>query len=229
MKNDNESTEETDSTTELPECPNSSFKKYDPRTAPIKTDSAPNGVTRIAGAKAYAAKLNVSPNTTSSNQPRNRQTHNGRTLLVMSPAHHMGFLIYSNPSPWKPCFSSDSVKPWFQSAQCLQLDSERARTPCITSVEEVAIYRTFFVMTKLEPVVTRKLASRLPRRKRVCSPRTRLEEMAKAKPMYLPEKIASVYFPSVKMRKTAWRSMARESKPRRLEAEGSRTCRLLSY
>jgi len=48
----------------FPRVPSSSFKKYDPNTAPINTDKAPNGVTRIAGAKAYAAKLNSSPSTT---------------------------------------------------------------------------------------------------------------------------------------------------------------------
>ena len=36
----------------FPNVPNFSFRKYDPRTAPIKTLSAPRGVTRIAGAKA---------------------------------------------------------------------------------------------------------------------------------------------------------------------------------
>ncbi len=36
----------------FPSVPSSSFKKYDPNTAPIKTLNAPNGVTRIAGAKA---------------------------------------------------------------------------------------------------------------------------------------------------------------------------------
>lgn len=45
----------------FPKVPNSSFRKYDPRTAPIRTDRAPRGVTRMAGAKAYAAKLQISP------------------------------------------------------------------------------------------------------------------------------------------------------------------------
>lgn len=36
----------------FPSVPNSSSRKYDPNTAPIKTLSAPRGVTRIAGAKA---------------------------------------------------------------------------------------------------------------------------------------------------------------------------------
>lgn len=53
----------------FPSSPNCSSRKYDPSTAPMSTDSAPSGVTRIAGAKAYAAKLNISPSTTASSQP----------------------------------------------------------------------------------------------------------------------------------------------------------------
>jgi hypothetical protein len=45
----------------FPNVPSSSFKKYDPKTAPINTLNAPRGVTRIAGAKAYAAKFAISP------------------------------------------------------------------------------------------------------------------------------------------------------------------------
>lgn len=48
----------------FPSCPSSSFRKYEPRTAPIKTLSAPSGVTRIAGANAYAAKFAISPTIT---------------------------------------------------------------------------------------------------------------------------------------------------------------------
>jgi hypothetical protein len=48
----------------LPNVPSFSFKKYDPSTAPIKTLRAPRGVTKIAGAKAYAAKFATSPTIT---------------------------------------------------------------------------------------------------------------------------------------------------------------------
>lgn len=48
----------------LPNVPSSSLRKYDPSTAPIKTLRAPNGVTNMAGANAYAAKLHISPATT---------------------------------------------------------------------------------------------------------------------------------------------------------------------
>lgn len=48
----------------LPSIPSSSLRKYDPNTAPINTLNAPNGVTNIAGANAYAAKLQTSPTTT---------------------------------------------------------------------------------------------------------------------------------------------------------------------
>lgn len=36
----------------FPNVPSSSFKKYDPSTAPISTLRAPRGVTRMAGANA---------------------------------------------------------------------------------------------------------------------------------------------------------------------------------
>jgi hypothetical protein len=51
----------------FPSVPNSSFRKYDPNTAPIKTLNAPNGVTNIAGANAYAAKFAISPIMTDDN------------------------------------------------------------------------------------------------------------------------------------------------------------------
>jgi hypothetical protein len=48
----------------FPNVPSSSFRKYDPNTAPINTLNAPRGVTKIAGAKAYAAKFAISPTMT---------------------------------------------------------------------------------------------------------------------------------------------------------------------
>ena len=48
----------------LPKVPSLSLRKTEPSTAPIRTESAPRGVTRMAGAKAYAAKLHISPITT---------------------------------------------------------------------------------------------------------------------------------------------------------------------
>lgn len=36
----------------FPRVPSSSFRKYEPRTAPMSTLRAPSGVTRMAGAKA---------------------------------------------------------------------------------------------------------------------------------------------------------------------------------
>ena len=65
----------------FPSVPSSSFKKYVPNTAlhpivstlsihltmntyPTRTLNAPNGVTKIAGANAYAAKLAISPRAT---------------------------------------------------------------------------------------------------------------------------------------------------------------------
>lgn len=57
----------------FPNVPNSSFRKYDPNTAPIRTLNAPRGVTRIAGAKAYAAKFAISPIITVNRQRRARK------------------------------------------------------------------------------------------------------------------------------------------------------------
>jgi hypothetical protein len=79
----------------FPRTPNSSCRKYAPRTAPIRTLRAPSGVTRIAGANAYAAKLKTSP----------------RPSVIM-PAHHRGVFMYENPSPSKPCLSAASLRPF---------------------------------------------------------------------------------------------------------------------
>ena len=79
----------------FPSVPKSSLRKYDPSTAPIKTLSAPNGVTSMAGAKAYAAKLATSPST-----------------MVTMPPHHVGLLKYAKPSPSNPCRSLASSKPF---------------------------------------------------------------------------------------------------------------------
>lgn len=48
----------------FPNVPSFSCKKYDPKTAPINTLRAPSGVTRMAGANAYAAKFAISPTIT---------------------------------------------------------------------------------------------------------------------------------------------------------------------
>lgn len=64
-------------------------------------------------------------------------------------------------------------------------------------------------------------------------PRTRLEEMASASPIYLPEESGSVDFPQAAMQKTAGRSMgeaaraeARRSETRHHGRQKSRTYRL---
>jgi hypothetical protein len=98
----------------LPKSPKVSLRKYDPKTAPMRTARAPNGVTRIAGANAYAAKLNISPITTTSSQsyaPNTLVTCEGMRILVAMPAHQVGFRKYVKPSPSKPCFSADIVSP----------------------------------------------------------------------------------------------------------------------
>jgi hypothetical protein len=91
----------------FPRIPNSSCKKYAPRTAPIRTLKAPSGVTRMAGANAYAAKLKTSP------KPR-----------VMMPAHHKGVFMYENPSPSKPCLSAASLRPFLVITKLVPMATE---------------------------------------------------------------------------------------------------------
>jgi hypothetical protein len=67
----------------LPRIPSSSLRKYDPNTAPIKTDMAPSGVTKIAGAKAYAAKLHISPTTTGDSSVAGQSLSASRQRLSM--------------------------------------------------------------------------------------------------------------------------------------------------
>lgn len=97
----------------LPNNPSCSSRKYDPRTAPMSTESAPKGVTKIAGANAYAAKLKISPSTTASCQSMHRPEYSTARSLVVMPAHHTGFRRYPKPSPSKPCFSIDAFRPFF--------------------------------------------------------------------------------------------------------------------
>lgn len=61
---------------------------------PIRTESAPSGVTRMAGAKAYAAKLKISPTTTANGQPTVSPRGRSRSLVTM-PAHQVGFRRYA--------------------------------------------------------------------------------------------------------------------------------------
>lgn len=72
--------------------------------APIRTERAPSGVTRMAGAKAYAAKLQTSPRTTAGIARRKKSARKTRRLgsgiilpiaaegllRVPMPAHHKG-------------------------------------------------------------------------------------------------------------------------------------------
>ena len=64
MKHNDNSAKETDSATELAQNTQFLLEEIGAKTAPINTDKAPNGVTRMAGANAYAAKLQISPTTT---------------------------------------------------------------------------------------------------------------------------------------------------------------------
>ena len=72
----------------------------------MSTLKAPRGVTRIAGANAYAAKFAISPVITATVLDLAvALKSNIVRILVMIPAHHSGLLRYEKPSPSKPCLS----------------------------------------------------------------------------------------------------------------------------
>ena len=89
---------------------------------PIKTERAPSGVTRMAGAKAYAAKLNISPRTTRTSQLKDSE-YSKRVFyaLVTMPAHQVGFWRYEKPSPSNPCFSAEEFRPCMRKASVVVL------------------------------------------------------------------------------------------------------------
>jgi hypothetical protein len=119
----------------FPRTPSRSSKKYAPSTAlaerlvrllvcvqksatyPIKTLRAPKGVTRIAGAKAYAAKFAISPITTTTGQSMHHPKVSEIAVLVMIPPHHVGLLKYEKPSPSKPWRSLASFRPYRKTCQ----------------------------------------------------------------------------------------------------------------
>ncbi|GMG27457.1 unnamed protein product [Ambrosiozyma monospora] len=78
----------------LPKIPSSSLRKTVAKTAPMMTDKAPSGVTKIGGAKVYAAKLAISP-----------------TAIRKVPKIHIGFFKYENDSPCDPSL----IKPFLVS------------------------------------------------------------------------------------------------------------------
>lgn len=73
----------------LPKTPSFSLKNTEAKTAPIMTERAPRGVTRIGGANVYAAKLAISP-----------------IAIIVVPTIQMGFLRYVRDSPLDPSFNS---------------------------------------------------------------------------------------------------------------------------
>lgn len=109
----------------FPSTPNCSFRNTDASTAlsylgiwiesrlgyPISTLSAPNGVTRMAGAKVYAAKLAISPTITV--EWVCFDIRNKVDVLVIMPAHQIGLRRYPWSSPLKPCRSVASIRPFF--------------------------------------------------------------------------------------------------------------------
>jgi hypothetical protein len=143
----------------LPKSPNCSSKKYEPSTAPMRTESAPRGVTRMAGAKAYAAKLNISPSTTVCRQSHTHRTVSRAHALVVMPAHHTGFCRYPKPSPLKPCFSIEALRPFFVMTKLAPMASDEltaSMSPTYLSLSSVpqgscAVRRSWAQRTCLRP------------------------------------------------------------------------------
>lgn len=74
---------------------------YEIAPYPMSTLNAPNGVTRIAGANAYAAKLAISPITTNTRplsviglECISPEKATQGTVLVTMPAHHVKLVRY---------------------------------------------------------------------------------------------------------------------------------------
>lgn len=134
----------------LPRVPSCSLRKYDPRTAPRSTDMAPNGVTRIAGAKAYAAKLKISPITTTARSACNSGgIATGRTRTRDDACPPDGALeVYE-------AIAFEAVS-FFCVHEALRLALATAcpdrKRCCRGSIGVVSVEKcTFFVMTKLTP------------------------------------------------------------------------------
>lgn len=105
---------------------------------PMRTLSAPNGVTNMAGAKAYAAKFATSPMTTKSCQMlQSCSPVMNPCIRVMMPPHHIGLFKYWNPSPSKPCLSLASLRPFFVMTKLVPMASveviARARPTYLSS------------------------------------------------------------------------------------------------
>lgn len=73
----------------FPKVPNFSLRNMEAKIAPMMTERAPNGVTKIGGAKVYAAKLAISP-----------------TAIIVVPNNQSGFFKYVNDSPLEPSLSN---------------------------------------------------------------------------------------------------------------------------
>lgn len=136
----------------FPNVPNSSLRKYDPKTAPISTLSAPRGVTRIAGAKAYAAKLQTSPVATEYSISESNQFTRGRVSLTSRDTSPPKRVLEVHKS-----LSFESMT-FFCLVQSLRGCQHRVRSNLprdhrmvLKNRSELSKLHTFFVMTKLVP------------------------------------------------------------------------------
>lgn len=98
---------------------------------------APKGVTRIAGANAYAAKLAISP-----------------TIIVIIPAHHQGSYKYPYPpspalAPLTPAF----LRPFFlmMKLEPMNILEDTAKmTPCILSGDISSIFANIYSLAYIQ-------------------------------------------------------------------------------
>nr|GMD92908.1 hypothetical protein BHM03_00024964 [Ipomoea batatas] len=107
--------------------------------------SAPRGVTRIAGANAYAAKLATSP-----------------TIIVIMPTHHSGSYRYEYPpapalTPEAPAFFS----PFFLTMKLAPMKTleDNARTNPLTLSDDIPLYASFQLCDTAAAVAVAAVAS----------------------------------------------------------------------
>lgn len=143
----------------LPNMPSSSLRKYEPNTAPINTDSAPRGVTRMAGAKAYAAKLHTSPTTTAYHLLVCRASQSrvwSWSLTCANAGPPQGIPeVYEALSLEAMCFAClvETLPRYCQPAGSYVRWSQGGTRALISRV--CGLGATFFVMTKLVPAQAR--------------------------------------------------------------------------
>lgn len=85
----------------------------------------------------------------------------------MIPPHHIGLFRYVNPSPSNPCLASASIKPWNRSQYPLQLYPDSHAALITQYWRFQALRRTFFVITKLVPIINNRVSHWIPWKERM--------------------------------------------------------------